>query len=107
VSAAPQGFEALGPNDGRAVAQPYGSDASCISTHDSYECQWSSNPGAGSVADALQAVAADIASCLPNATHDQNTPGFQHFYIGAKSARTEISATTASGTRLKLIVSGK
>jgi hypothetical protein len=107
VSAAPQGFETLGPNDGKAVAQPYGSDASCTGSHDTYECQWSPNPGAGSVADALQAVAADIASCLPAATHDQNTPGLQHFYIGPKGSRTEISATTAAGTKLKIIVSGK
>ena len=107
VSAAPQGFATLGPNDGRAVAQPYGSDASCAGSNDSYECQWSPNPGAGSVADALQAVAADIASCLPDATHDQNTPGLQHFYIGAKGARTQISATTAGDTKLKIVVSGK
>ncbi|RKP57890.1 hypothetical protein D7S86_06365 [Pararobbsia silviterrae] len=107
VSAAPQGFATLGPDDGRAVAQPYGTDASCTGSHDTYECQWSSNPGAGSVADALQAVAADIAACLPQATHDQNTPGLQHFYIGAKGARTEISATTAGDTRLKIVVSGK
>ena len=107
VSAAPQGFESLGPNDGRAVAQPYGTDASCTGTHDAYECQWSPNPGAGSVADALQAVAADIASCLPDATHDQNTPGLQHFYIGPKGSRTGISATTASGTKLRIVVSGK
>lgn len=107
VAAAPQGFGSLGPNDGRAIALPYGSDAACANSHDTYECQWLPNPGAGSVADALQAVAADIASCLPNATHDQNTPGLQHFYIGAKGARTEISATTAGDTKLKLVVSGK
>lgn len=107
VSAAPESFSTLGPNDGRAVAKPYGTDASCSSSHDAYECQWSSNPGAGSVADALQAVAADIAACLPDAAHDQNTPGLQHFYIGPKGSRTQISATTAGGTKLRIVVSGQ
>ena len=107
VSAAPEKFSTLGPSDGTAVARPYGSDASCTNSPDAYQCQWSSNPGAGSVADALQAVAADIASCLPDATHDQNTPGLQHFYIGPKGSRTQISATTAGGTKLKIVVSGQ
>ncbi len=107
VAAAPDGFTNLHANDGVTVAQPYGTGASCAGSHDSYECQWLPNPGAGSVADALQAVAADIASCLPEATHDQNTPGLQHFYIGPKDSRTQISATTAAENKLKIVVSGK
>jgi hypothetical protein len=52
-------------------------------------------------------VAADIAACLPDATHDQNSPGRQHFYIGARAQRTQITATTAGAGKLTLAVSGK
>jgi hypothetical protein len=60
----------------------------------------------GSSADALQSVAADIASCLPDATHDQNAPARQHFYLGARTARTEITAAQAGSNRLKLEING-
>jgi len=107
VAAAPTGFSQLTPGDGKGVAQPYGSDAQCGATKGSYECQWTPNSGAGSSTAALQSVAADIASCLPDATHDVNSPGRQHFYIGPRDARTQITAMPAGSNKLKLVVSGK
>jgi hypothetical protein len=107
VSAAPGSFAQLSPEDGKGVAQPYGDDASCNATRSSYECTWTPHGDAGSSAAALQAVAADIAACLPDATHDVNSPPRQHFYIGERAARTQITATTASANKLKLVVSGK
>jgi hypothetical protein len=114
VAAAPNGFTSLRPDDGKAVARPYGRDAQCAVKAGTYSCTWTSgtsgtNDGAnaGSAADALQGVAADIAACLPDATHDQNSPGRQHFYIGARGQRTQITATTAGGGKLMLAVSGK
>ncbi|HZZ12879.1 MAG TPA: hypothetical protein VFE79_19520 [Paraburkholderia sp.] len=107
IVAAPGGFGALSPDDGKGVAQPYGDDAQCVSTHGSYQCTWTPHHDAGSSADALQAVAADIASCLPEATHDQNSPGRQHFYVGAKGKRTSITATPSGANKLRLVVSGQ
>jgi hypothetical protein len=107
VAAAPGGFASLHPEDGRSVAQPYGDDAQCNASRSSYQCLWTPRQDAGSSADALQAVAADIASCLPEATHDGNSPARQHFYLGARDQRTQITATTADANRLKLVVSGK
>ncbi|WP_017777473.1 hypothetical protein [Paraburkholderia kururiensis] len=104
VAAAPQGFQSLGPDDGRAVAQPYGDDARCTPSHAAYRCEWTPH-GAGSSAAALQGVGADIASCLPDATHDQNSPARQHFYLGARGDRTEITATAAGASRVTLTVS--
>lgn len=103
VAAAP-GFAALTPEDGRAAALPYGDDAACSATQGSYQCTWTSR--GGSSADALQGVAADVASCLPDATHDQNSPSRQHFYLGARGQRTQIAAATAGANKLKLVVSG-
>jgi len=107
VAAAPTGFSQLTPDDGKGVAQPYGNDAQCGATKGGYECIWTPTGGAGSSTTALQAVAADIASCLPDATHDVNSPARQHFYIGPRDARTQITAMPAGASRLKLIVSGK
>jgi hypothetical protein len=107
VAAAPSGFASLQPDDSLNVAQPYGDDAQCGASHASYQCLWTPHKDAGSSADALQAVAADIASCLPDATHDQNSPARQHFYLGARNQRTQITATTAGASKLKLVVSGK
>ncbi|MEM5439802.1 hypothetical protein [Paraburkholderia diazotrophica] len=107
VAAAPTGFSQLTPDDGKGVAQPYGNDAQCGATKSAYECMWTPTGGAGSSTAALQAVAADIASCLPDATHDVNSPARQHFYIGPRDARTQITAMPAGASRLKLIVSGK
>jgi hypothetical protein len=107
VAAAPSGFAQLSPADGQGVAQPYGDDAQCSGSHASYQCVWTPHGDAGSSASALQAVAADIASCLPDATHDVNSPARQHFYVGARDARTQITATTAGANKLKLVVSGK
>jgi hypothetical protein len=73
----------------------------------SYQCLWTPHHDAGSSADALQSVAADVASCLPEATHDLNTPARQHFYVGPRDKRTQITATTAGPNKLKLTVSGK
>lgn len=107
VAAAPDGFAGLSPADVNGVAQPYGDDAQCSASHDSYQCLWTPHHDAGSSADALQSVAADIASCLPAATHDQNSPARQHFYLGPRGKRTQITATTAGPNRLKLVVSGQ
>ena len=107
VAAAPDGFTSLRPDDGKAVAQPYGSDAQCAAKAGTYSCTWTKGANAGSAADALQGVAADIAACLPDATHDQNSAGRQHFYIGARGQRTQITAATAGAGKLTLAVSGK
>jgi len=42
----------------------------------------------------------------PDATHDQNSPARQHFYLGAKDRRTEITLTPQGANRLRLVVSG-
>jgi hypothetical protein len=107
VAAAPGGFASLTPDDGKGVAQPYGDDAQCSSSSGAYQCTWTPHHDAGSSADALQAVAADIASCLPDATHDQNSPGRQHFYLGAKGKRTNITLMPTGSNKLRLAVSGK
>jgi hypothetical protein len=103
VAAAPN-FSSLSVLDGRAVALSYGDDAQCAASQSNYECSWT--PRGGSSADALQGVAADIAACLPDATHDQNSPSRQHFYLGAKGARTEITASQAGSNKLKLEIYG-
>ncbi|NPT38078.1 hypothetical protein [Paraburkholderia xenovorans] len=107
VAAAPGGLASLTPDDGKGIAQPYGDDAQCSASHGSYQCTWTPHHDAGSNADALQAVAADVASCLPDATHDQNSPGRQHFYLGAKGKRTDITLTPTGANKLRLVVSGK
>jgi hypothetical protein len=107
VAAAPSGFASMQAGDGAAIARPYGADAHCAANHASYECTWSHGSEAGSSADALEALAADIAACLPDATHDQNTPARQHFTLGARDQRVQITATTAGAAELKLVVSGK
>ncbi|MCP3713272.1 hypothetical protein M3I54_41525 [Paraburkholderia sp. CNPSo 3274] len=104
VAAAPQHFASLSPDDGRATAQPYGDDAQCATSGGSFQCVWSPRD-AGSGTNALEGVGADIASCLPDATHDVNSPGRQHFYLGQRGSRTEITAQTDGSTRVKLIVS--
>lgn len=106
VAAAPQHFASLDPNDGRAVAQPYSDDAHCATTRDTYQCEWSTrNTDVDSGGNPLEGIGADIAACLPDATHDLNSPGRQHFYIGARGSRTEITAQTDGPTRVRLSVS--
>ncbi len=104
VAAAPN-FSSLNALDGRAVAQPYGDDAQCAASQTNYRCTWTP-PHDGSSADALQGVATDIASCLPDATHDQHSPARQHFYLGARGVRTEITASQAGSNKLKLEIYG-
>lgn len=104
VAAAPQHFSSLSPDDGRAVAQPYGDDAQCAASGGTYHCIWSVRD-AGSGTNALEGVGADIASCLPDATHDVNSPGRQHFYLGQRGSRTEITAQTDGAAKVKLSVS--
>ncbi|MDR5814730.1 MULTISPECIES: hypothetical protein [unclassified Caballeronia] len=103
VAAAPN-FASLSALDGRPIALPYGDDAQCAASQSNYRCTWT--PHGGASADALQGVAADIAACLPDATHDQNSPARQHFYLGARGARTSITAAQAGSNRLKLEISG-
>lgn len=107
VAAAPGGFSSIQPDDAKAVAQPYGQDAQCAAKAGTLTCTWTQAADSGSTADALQAVAADIASCLPDATHDQNSAARQHFYIGARGERTQVTATTAGAGKLMLAVSSK
>ena len=107
VAAAPDGLAALTADDGKGVAEPYGDDVQCSAARGSYQCVWTPHRDSGSTADALQAVAADIASCLPDATHDVNSPGRQHFYLGAPAKRTQITLTSAGSGKLRLSVSGK
>jgi hypothetical protein len=107
VAALPDGLASLTPEDGKGLAQPYGDDAQCSASQRSVQCTWTPHGDAGSKLDALQAVAADIASCLPDATHDQNSPGRQHFYLGSKGRRTDITLTPAGTNQLRLVVSGK
>jgi hypothetical protein len=103
VSAAPN-FASLSEFDGRPAALVYGDDAKCVASQTNYRCEWT--PRGVSSADALQGVAADIASCLPDATHDQNSPARQHFYLGARGARTEITAAQAGDNKLELEIFG-
>jgi hypothetical protein len=103
VAAAPN-FASLSAFDGRPLALSYGDDARCAASQTNYRCTWT--PHGGSSADALQSVAADIAACLPDATHDQNSAARQHFYVGARGARTEITAAQAGGNKLKLEIFG-
>ncbi|KMY86152.1 hypothetical protein BUMB_05360c [Candidatus Paraburkholderia calva] len=103
VSAAPN-FSSLTGFDGRALARSYGDDAKCAASQTHYRCTWT--PHGGASADALQTVAADIASCLPDATHDQNSAARQHFYLGARGARMEIAASQAGQNKLKLEIFG-
>jgi hypothetical protein len=103
VAAAPN-FSSLAPDDGKAAALPYGEDARCAASGGSYACTWTAR--SGSSAEALQGVAADIASCLPDATHDQNSSSRQHFYLGERGHRMEIVAAPAGANQLRLVVSG-
>ncbi|MDR5737257.1 hypothetical protein P9255_18140 [Caballeronia sp. LZ019] len=99
VAASPK-FSSLTAIDGRPVALSYGDDAQCAASQMNYRCTWT--PHGGSSADALQGVAADIAACLPDATHDQNSPARQHFVIGPRGSRTEIAASQAGANKLRL-----
>jgi hypothetical protein len=106
VAAAPQHFAALDPNDGRAVAQPYGDDARCTTLHGALQCEWSArSTDTNGGSDPIEGVGADIAACLPDATHDLNSPGRQHFYIGTRGSRTEITAQMDGPSRVRLSVS--
>lgn len=104
IVAASPNFASLSAIDGRPIALSYGDGVNCAASQTHYECTWT--PRGNSGADALQSVAADIASCLPDATHDQNSPARQHFYIGARGARTEITAAQAGSNKLKLEIYG-
>lgn len=97
-------LHSLGPNDGRAVARPYGDDAQCTMVERTYQCEWDTRDAGGGI-DAIEGIGADIASCLPDAMHDLNSPERQHFYIGSLGNRTEIAARTVSQTRVRLSVS--
>lgn len=107
VAAEPQGFSALTPEDGRGIAQPYGSEPRCEVANGTYRCEWTPGGDAGTTSDALEGVAADIAACLPDATHDVNSPARQRFYLGDRSRRTYITVTAAGGGRIRLTVSGR
>ncbi|HEY1609390.1 MAG TPA: hypothetical protein VGG24_08995 [Paraburkholderia sp.] len=106
VSASPDGFSTLTPEDGHGIARPDGSNPQCGAANRTYRCEWTPRQGTGTVSDAVEGVAADIASCLPDATHDVNSPARQHFYLGNRGNRTQITVTTADGGRIALVVSG-
>jgi len=107
VAARDSGFSRLTPSDGSGLAQPYGSDPHCGAVNGSFRCEWTPRPDGGSTTDAMEGVAADIASCLPEATHDVNSPARQHFYLGERGNRTQIAVTTVAGGRIRLAVSGR
>lgn len=107
VSARPDGFATLTPEDGHGIARPDGSNPQCLAAKGTYRCEWTPRQGAGTTTDALEGVAADIASCLPDATHDVNSPSRQHFYLGSRSDRTQITVTAVEGGRITLVVSGR
>jgi hypothetical protein len=107
VAARPGGLSTLTPADGHGIAQPYGSDAQCGVASGGYRCDWTPRQAADGGSDALEGVAADIAACLPDATHDVNSPARQHFYIGERGGRTEITVTQVAGGRVRLMVSGR
>lgn len=106
VAARPAAFSTLTPGDSAGIAQPNGRDPHCELSNGAYRCEWTPREGA-SASDALEGVAADIAACLPDATHDQNSPARQHFFLGERGDRTQIAATVADGGRIRLVVSGR
>ena len=106
VAARSSGFATLTPDDGSGIAQLYGNDVRCGVANDAYHCEWTPRQDAGTSIDALEGVAADIASCLPDATNDVNSPARQHFYIGDRGNRTQITATGAGAGRIRLTFSG-
>lgn len=107
VAARPSGFSTLTPEDSQGIARPNGSDPRCEVANGTYRCEWTPHDDAGTTSDALEGVAADIAACLPDATHDVNSPVRQHFYLGERGDRTQIAVTIAGGSRIRLVVSGR
>ena len=107
VAARADGFSTLTPTDASGIAQPYGRDPHCAAAGSAYQCEWTPQPDARTPSDALESVAADIAACLPDATHDVNSPARQHFYLGERGQRTQIAVTAVGGGRIRLTVSGR
>jgi len=107
VAARHSGFAGLTPEDGHGIARPSGSEPRCEVASGTYRCEWTPGSDGGTASDVLEGVAADIAACLPEATHDVNSPARQHFYLGERGNRTQITATVAHGGRLRLVFSGR
>lgn len=105
VAAAPGGFGGLQTSDVQGIAQPAGDNVQCGAISGGYQCEWTPHGEGGEHAGALESVAADVASCLPDATHDENSPARQHFYLGPRDQRTEIAITMAGTNRIRLAVS--
>lgn len=100
VAAAPDGFAALLDASGAAplVLSTGPSPAACHTVGATLICTWT--PDAGG----LEAFAADLAACLPQATHDLNSPARQHFTLGPKGQRIGLTASTSGAGHLKLEV---
>jgi hypothetical protein len=107
VSAADSSFAGL--SDDPAARPPAAQDAAdCRASASSYDCQWqvwanADNPS-GTASVALQALGADIAACLPEAVHDVNNPGRQHFYIKRGANRVTVTATAPAASSVRLVV---
>jgi hypothetical protein len=101
VAAAPDGFQSFageGASTSEALILSSGqTPADCRVAGHALVCTWTSGGG-------LESFAADLAACLPEATHDLNTPSRQHFTVGPKGQRTSLTASTLGDTRLKLEV---
>jgi hypothetical protein len=107
VSAADSSFAGLSGDP--AARPPAAQDAAdCRASASAYDCQWqvranADNPS-GTASVALQALGADIAACLPEAVHDVNSPGRQHFYIKRGANRVTVTATAPAAASLRLVV---
>jgi hypothetical protein len=103
VAAAPDGFAALLAASSTAPlllsADP--NPAACHAAGATLICTWVPDTGG------LEAFAADLAACLPQATHDLNSPARQHFTLdpsGPRGRRLGLTASTAGANRLRLEV---
>lgn len=79
----------------------------CRGSAHAYDCRWRAHWGAdGGVADPLQELGADIASCFPDVRHDINSATRQHFVLRtADTARvTTLTATIEGANTVRLRV---
>src|ERR1700731_1896209 len=93
-------------HDDPAARPPRVKDAAdCRSAANAYDCHWQVQANdEGGASAALQTLGADIAACLPDAVHDVNSPGRQHFYIKRDAGQGNITAATQGASVLRLVV---
>lgn len=80
----------------------------CRASQHSYDCHWKAHWEAdGVVADPLQELGADIASCFPDVVHDVNTANRQHFVVRGDEAHGRVSVSASvdgpSALRLRIV----